>query len=117
MNILKIAKAHKKALMSAPAARYVVSEWIDPDTSSPIELLIMRPSAADLTEIKAKKIMGGESGEMAMTIIRCCYRSGETERRAFVDTDIKELLENVDQSVLKRIYTAIIEAIPDLGQA
>ncbi len=115
MNILKIAKAHKKDLMANPVATLTVSEWVDPDTSTPVTLRIMRPSAADVAEIAATRKTAGPAGVMMMAIIRCCYRSDDTNKRAFADTDLRDLMENVDQSVLKGIYSAISNAMPELG--
>lgn len=115
MNILRIAKAHQRQKMDLPAATYTVSEWVDPDTQQPVELLIMRLSSAEISQIVAARKEAGDIGAMIMTIIKCCHESTPERRRAFANTDFNELMANVDRDALKKIHDAILAALPDLG--
>lgn len=112
IDVLEIAKAHRASQSSTPAGRHQVAEWRD-EKNKPIELIIRRPSSADVADIIGAKKRRGDVGGMIMTIIRCCYSSEEPDVRVFADTDEKALLEEVDNSVLKSIYVRIIELIPD----
>lgn len=109
-NVLKFAKQHYKALVAGPSGSITVNEWKD-DAGAAITLHFYRLSGDDQQAISAARRDYGERGEMALTVARSCYvYDGAEKRRAFVDTDLPDLLKSVDFQVLSRVYFAVIES-------
>lgn len=104
-DVLRIAKRHWKAKQNAPLGVVSVPEWLDENLTQ-VSLEIRRLNGAEQSAITEAQRSGGERGGQVMTIIKACYHPGE-ERRVFVDTDQKTLLEDVDPSVLRRINDEI----------
>lgn len=114
IDVLEIAKTHRaRQWATTPAGTCQVSEWRD-EKNKPVELVIKRPSSADVADIILAKKRYGDVGVVIRTVIKCCYSSEAPEKRVFADTDEKALLEEVDHSVLESIYLRIVELLPDL---
>lgn len=110
-DVLQIAKDHQTAQLGAYLGSYEVTEWLDGAT--PITLDIQRPTGEDLTLIMEAKNQYGFEGRIAMTVIRLTYFD---DVRPFADTDLVDLLENVDRAVLRDIFDAIVALDSSVNQ-
>lgn len=110
-NVLKIAKNQFKSAMSSAVAQIQVSEWKD-DAGNAVVFHVFRLSSEDLQTIAEARRSFGEQGAIAMTVARSCYLvDGSEKKRAFVDTDLPELLKAVDSEIMKRIYDGVSAAL------
>lgn len=107
INVLKIAKQHYTAQMTAPVGTIAVPEWMADGV--PVVLSVYRLNSTESQAVATARKDWKERGQIVMTIIHSCYLvDGETKKRAFQETDFKDLMERVSPAVLERIYSEII---------
>lgn len=104
-DVLIAARRHWKAQQNAPIGQITVPEWKYADDTV-VVLDIRRLNAQEQAFIVAGEALYGDRGRMVRTVMLSCFFPGE-KRRAFVDTDEKALLEDVDPSIIERIYEYI----------
>jgi hypothetical protein len=110
-NVLRIAKQQYRAAMAAAVTQIPVTEWKD-ETGQPVVFHVFRLNADDFQAISEARRDYGEQGVIAMTVARSCYLiDGIEKKRAFVDTDLQEILKAVDFDIITRVYLAVNAAL------
>lgn len=108
VNVMKVAKQHYKEKLAGPLGTVTVPEWID--EGQPISLTIMPVGASEQADIADARKRAGEFGLAVMTIIKSCFvGEGDQRKRAFTDTDERELMSAVDPAILMRVYGEIVQ--------
>lgn len=109
-DVLRIAKQQYRATMRAPVTFFPVPEWLDYQGQA-IVLHVFRLSGDDAEAVAIARRDYGEKGAAAMTVARACYViDGTDKKRAFVDTDLPDMLKAVDFAIIDRIYSIVLEA-------
>lgn len=107
LSVIEIAMNHYSDLRSAPIKTIAVNEWED-YKGKPLVFQIYNFSADDVEAIAFAEKDHGKIGAMCMRVIRACYVAGGAEKaRAFADTDLKNMMTNVDLSIIERINNEI----------